>query len=588
MNIKSIVFIISLIKLVSGNISTPSGNEIPDSLLTYLDCPIGDVSCKNKKGSSCNAHSNVCRNGNPTILGEILLNSGYNIGDLTPEEYCTIHLEVCDMILTYDPPITDDDVFNYNKYFSCDKDDNMCIFDKTSSCQTVLKYCPNTYSEEDCNKLSIVCDSIQNGEIPVLESTNTISTTTSIDEQVTTTTTITTATATSIDEPIVTTQDIPTDVTTSSGTGVPDFFLKYLDCPIGDGLCKNEKISSCEAHSSICKYATSDTLGEMLKNSNIDIGNFTPEEYCKVHLEVCDMISTYDPPLTDDDVYNFDKYLTCNTDDIVCIFSKSSICLAVLKLCPDYYSKEDCDTLSNVCNTIQNSAIPDISSLTPENPEPVNVDENDDIFTSIISNKQLTTPSGTVIPDSLLIYLDCPIGNVICKNNKSNSCTSHLILCNSKPNTLSETLSANGYDIGNLSPEKYCEVHKEVCDMVLEYEPPLTDEYIYDLDRYLTCDSDDTICQYGQKESCKSVLELCWTYYHDSDCINLSNVCDKVYGNNDILIDSDSLGNIDESTNNNNSFSVIKVVKAKTTKMVKLKTNSKKIKKVKTLTRTRY
>ncbi|OUM62782.1 hypothetical protein PIROE2DRAFT_67436, partial [Piromyces sp. E2] len=65
--------------------------------------------------------------------------------------------------------------------------------------------------------------------------------------------------------------------------------------------------------------------------------------------------------------------------------------------------------------------------------------------------------------------------------------------------------------------------------MINNYDPPLTDDYIYNLDRYLICDDDDSLCQFGQESSCNAVLELCWGNYPEKDCNTLSETCKKIF-----------------------------------------------------------
>lgn len=145
-------------------ITTPSGDNIPESLLSYLDCPIGDIICKNGKSSTCTAKSNVCQYSNPEILDELLSKNGHDVGNLTPDEYCKIHLDVCNMIMTYDPPLTKDYIYNLDQYLSCHKDDTICQYGKTSSCKTVLKLCMGNYPKNACRKLSNTCNMIYGDE----------------------------------------------------------------------------------------------------------------------------------------------------------------------------------------------------------------------------------------------------------------------------------------------------------------------------------------------------------------------------------------------------------------------------------------
>jgi len=318
MKIKNLLSLIVSVITASATILTPSGAEIPISLLTYLDCPIGDVLCKNGKVSTCVVRSNSCRYGNPDILGELLHDEGYDIGNLTPKDFCDIYLEVCDMIMKYDPPLTDDYIYNYKRYFTCHIEDSMCIYGQTTSCQAVVKKCWDIYPTQACEQLSIVCDNIKTGVIPIFASS--------------------------------------TQLKTLSGENIPDSLLTYLECPIGDVICKNGKGSTCTARSNICRGSSPETLAEGLANNGYgDIDGLSPEKFCKIHLEVCDMIMDYNPPLNGDDIYNLDKYLTCDVDDSICQYGKRSNCKAVLELCWKSYSIEACQALSNTCDKINGS-----------------------------------------------------------------------------------------------------------------------------------------------------------------------------------------------------------------------------------------
>ncbi|OUM62781.1 hypothetical protein PIROE2DRAFT_10814, partial [Piromyces sp. E2] len=378
---------------------------------------------------ACVAHSNICRFDNPSSLENSLQNAGYDIGDLSAEVYCKIHLEVCDMIYKYDPPITDDDVFNYGKYYTCDEDDYMCKFNKNSSCQIVLKKCPENYSEDDCQKLSLVCDNIDSGVIPTFDDEENnqkednqeegdqeeddqeeddqeeddqeegdqeegdqeednkenennededqendnqdnkdqnnynepaveepvveepiveepIVEEPVVEEPVAEEPVIEDvvnepAVEDEVQEPSINDNVIQEKVKTPSGLEIPESLMVYLSCPIGDTKCKNGKSSACVAHSNICRFDNPSSLENSLQNAGYDIGDLSAEVYCKIHLEVCDMIYKYDPPITDDDVFNYGKYYTCDEDDYMCKFNKNSSCQIVLKKCPENYSEDD-------------------------------------------------------------------------------------------------------------------------------------------------------------------------------------------------------------------------------------------------------
>lgn len=162
MNYKGLLlFIVGLLCLSNVNaVNTPSGQEIPDSLLIYLSCPVGDNKCKDLKKKACMLHLKICQKNNPLLLDELLSKNNINNSGLSSENYCSIHTEVCEMIEKYDTPISDDDVYDYGRYYSCDSADIICKFEKISACKMVYKKCKDAYPKEDCEKLSEVCNSI--------------------------------------------------------------------------------------------------------------------------------------------------------------------------------------------------------------------------------------------------------------------------------------------------------------------------------------------------------------------------------------------------------------------------------------------
>ncbi|ORX44326.1 hypothetical protein BCR36DRAFT_586187 [Piromyces finnis] len=264
------------------------------------------------------------------------------------------------------------------------------------------------------------------------------------------------------------------------------------------------------------------------------------------------MIYKYDPPVTDDDIYNYEKYFTCDEDDYMCKFNQNSSCQIVLKNCWSSYSDDDCKKLSTVCDSIDSGIIPNFKDIE------VNVSNVSQEVTSEDTNNEETvesikTEDGYVIPDSLLTYLNCPIGNSICKNSKGSACTSSYSICGSNPETLSQTFESFRIETGNLTPEEYCKIHYSVCNMIIDYNPPLTDDYIYDLDRYLTCNDGDSLCQFGQESSCNTVLSLCWGNYSDSDCNKLASTCEKIYSKK-------TTTKINASTKNNKVHTIKKTI----------------------------
>jgi len=117
MKIKKIIPLIGInfITRAFGIILTPSGFEIPKSLEGFLSCPNSNVECKNDKVSSCTKHASICYTNNPEILKESHSFSDFDIGNMTIKEYCNVHMEVCDMIMDYNPLISDKYICNLDQ-----------------------------------------------------------------------------------------------------------------------------------------------------------------------------------------------------------------------------------------------------------------------------------------------------------------------------------------------------------------------------------------------------------------------------------------------------------------------------------------
>ncbi|ORX44327.1 hypothetical protein BCR36DRAFT_334719, partial [Piromyces finnis] len=153
---------ISFASVVSATVLTSNGNKIPNSLVSYLDCPIGDTLCKNNMKSKCLTSEtyNICKNGNPLILDELLAQNNVDIENYSPVEFCKIQTQVCNMIEDYNPPLTRDYIFDVENYLTCDDDDEMCKYSKNSTCRLVVKMCWGNYPKTACKKLSKTCDEI--------------------------------------------------------------------------------------------------------------------------------------------------------------------------------------------------------------------------------------------------------------------------------------------------------------------------------------------------------------------------------------------------------------------------------------------
>ncbi|ORX44332.1 hypothetical protein BCR36DRAFT_415090 [Piromyces finnis] len=149
------------------------------------------------------------------------------------------------------------------------------------------------------------------------------------------------------------------------------------------------------------------------------------------------------------------------------------------------------------------------------------VDRDESSIRPLYNLLKIKTKSGKVIPDSLLKYLSCPIGNINCKNENIKLCIKNSEVCQYSDNKEVKY-------IDNLSLENYCQLIIEICDMIMNYDPPLTDDYIYDYDRYFKCEFGDTMCISSQVSSCHYVLNKCWSFQSINDCQKLMDICSKI------------------------------------------------------------
>jgi len=163
------------IKLDLNDPKTPVGIKIPSDLAFYLTQPApGDTYSKMNAGRACfnsyyskNLENNGCGIDNQEVMSEVITVDGNKI---TRGEYCTIFAEVCANIDIYTKPLTEE-TFNFERYFNC-KEEDYC----ENQCRQALAMCDDDYPKEDCEKLSIVCDSIKSGVMPSFTTTNTTTT----------------------------------------------------------------------------------------------------------------------------------------------------------------------------------------------------------------------------------------------------------------------------------------------------------------------------------------------------------------------------------------------------------------------------
>ncbi|KAG4101788.1 hypothetical protein H8356DRAFT_1654255 [Neocallimastix lanati (nom. inval.)] len=140
-----------------NDIKVSSGATIPTSLLKYFDCPTKDSMCQDGQVRTCMVNYNDCR---ANMTKRYLTKKHHILGNLTPKQYCSIHEEACQFIKSFDPPVTDEEVNDLGRYFTCNKTDYDCKTSKLDTCKAVLEKCWNNYPYQTCNQLSITCSKI--------------------------------------------------------------------------------------------------------------------------------------------------------------------------------------------------------------------------------------------------------------------------------------------------------------------------------------------------------------------------------------------------------------------------------------------
>jgi len=142
----------------------------------------------------------------------------------------------------------------------------------------------------------------------------------------------------------------------------------------------------------------------------------------------------------------------------------------------------------------------------------------------------ITLPSGAEVPEALEVYLNCPVGDTTCYNFKVRTCNNYYEVCESgESENLEELLEEQGYDIGTLKPEAFCEIHRDVCNYIYEYKKPITDADVYNYMDYKSCQEEDYLCQYNKLNHCQAVLEQCEDVYPAEDCNKLLEVCNSIF-----------------------------------------------------------
>jgi len=316
-----ITYAIGLVSLASGStVLTPSGKEVPKSLLHYVTgCANSDYWCRYESDMQCRRFYAHCR----VSTDEKYLKDLYHeLDGLSGKEYCSRLEEVCGMTLVYNSLTTPTgDVIPrfLLQYLNCKPDDRTCRTQQAKDCSVHYRDCAAKKTKEYlqskghdlgnytpakyCEIHKKVCDMAQNY--------------------------------------------IPLEL--SSGIECPVSLMRYLQCTVGDRDCRLGQSHTCMVNFNDCR--TSMTK-KYLTSRNHVLGEFTPKQYCSVLEEVCSSASSYEPPITDNDVYNLKQYLVCPKDDFRCKERMNSICYAVYTKCINNYPNKDCENLNKTCAKI--------------------------------------------------------------------------------------------------------------------------------------------------------------------------------------------------------------------------------------------
>ena len=315
--------IIWLTKSSLGKIILPSGVPVPEPLLSYFSCPIGNTICLNGNGRSCHyKYLEYCENDG--VQAEKLAED-FDMGNFTPVEFCEVINDSCHYIDTYTPELYDSDVYDLDQYLTCGKSDTICQYGKRSGCKKALGKCWGSFPVKDCRKLSDTCDSIRkvyNDEVAVF---------------------------------------------TPDGTRLPEPLSIYFNCLYGDISCKRDETDKCYEHYDICSPDRNDDLINFLNNDE-DLDYYKPEEYCEEHKKACEYIMEYNKNIKDDYIYDLDFY-ECENATTSCYYGKRASCRSISSYCGSKYPEDVCQKLSDKCEEIDNLLKATNPLLTPSGAE---------------------------------------------------------------------------------------------------------------------------------------------------------------------------------------------------------------------------
>eukprot|EP00833_Pecoramyces_ruminatium_P014123 jgi/Orpsp1_1/1188155/evm.model.d7180000062864.1 len=319
-----ITYAIGFVSAVSSlsfedTILTPSGKTLPESLKSWVNgCANTNYWCGYEADMQCRRHYSNCR---VSTDEEYLEGLYYNLEGLSGKEYCSRLNEACGMAGYYNAPTTPTGSIIPGfllKYIDCKADEGECRTQQYKDCRAAYKDCSGNPTEEFLMSKGHNLQGLTPKKYCKIHK-----------------------------EVCIMAKDyIPYEL--PSGIECPVSLRKYLECRVGDKDCRFGQSHSCMVNLADCNTMTK----KYLTSRNHILGNFTPQQYCAIHFEVCQIAKNYDTPITYDDVYNLNQYLTCSKDDYRCKDNMNSICYAVYTKCINNYPNKDCEKLNKTCAKI--------------------------------------------------------------------------------------------------------------------------------------------------------------------------------------------------------------------------------------------
>eukprot|EP00833_Pecoramyces_ruminatium_P001387 jgi/Orpsp1_1/1175419/evm.model.c7180000053765.1 len=175
------------------------------------------------------------------------------------------------------------------------------------------------------------------------------------------------------------------------------------------------------------------------------------------------------------------NYLKCPNDELGCKNSQSGYCNYNYNDCKTNMSKE---YLSKRGHQLGNLSASEYCNIHKE------------VCQMTTTYNPIVTPSGQVVPESLFRFLKCDKDKRMCKIAQSKNCSNNKKMsCDSTDNT----------PIEGLSPEKFCKINTEVCNMIDTFFHVSLPSGAYipaTLFKYFNCTLHDDYCISKRQSEC--------------------------------------------------------------------------------------